>query len=203
MGHTTDFIGHVDIEPPLNDAEVSYLLAFVASRRFDRGDPYEVPGNPRAETSESAGGDRYSRTAAGQPNLWCDWTVCWDGCCLAWNGTEKSYSMTAWLHYLIDHFLKPGAAAAQDPRFTEFTFDHVLSGTVVGCRRDNKELFALHVAENVVTREVIVPADPRYADYPPLPYEEEIDRQAGRRRRRRRPLPKEETTVVELVPREV
>ena len=30
MGFSTDFVGHIDIEPPLNDAEIAYLAAFSA-----------------------------------------------------------------------------------------------------------------------------------------------------------------------------
>jgi hypothetical protein len=187
MGHSTDFIGHIDIEPPLNDAEIDYLGAICTSRRFDRADgPYDVPGNPRAETSDGIDPDRYNRCAPGQPNLWCDWQVCWEGCCLAWNGTEKSYSMIQWLRYLIAHFLEPGAAAAGNPRFAHFAFDHRLNGMVVGCRRDTKELFAVRVRDNRVTEQVLRPADPRYLDYPPLPYEEQIDREAADRPRYRR-----------------
>lgn len=206
MGYSTDFIGHIDIEPPLNDAEMEYLSAFFDSRRCDRGgDPYEVPGNPRAETLVGEYGERGNDPAPGQPNLWCDWRVCWDGCCLAWNGTEKSYSMIPWLRYLIAHFLKPDAKAAGDPRFAEFGFDHVLSGMVVGCRRDDKELFALTVRNNRVTERVLRPADPRYLDLPPLPYEAEKDREVAdrpRNRRRRRP-DGEPATVVPLADRRV
>ena len=112
--------------------------------------------------------------------------------------------MEPWLRYVIDHFLKAGAQAASDPRFEDFTFDHVLSGTVVGCRRDNKELFAIRVEDNEVSREVMVHADPRYVDYPPLPYEDEIDREDDdRRRRRRRQLPEESSKVVPLARRTV
>jgi hypothetical protein len=202
MGFSTDFVGHIDIEPPLNDAEVAYLSAFGASRRYDRGDPYEVPGNPRAESSAGIG-DRYNRPAPGQPDLWCDWKVCWDGCCITWSGKEKSYEMEPWLRYVIDHFLKAEAHAFGDPRFEDFTFDHVLGGTLVGCRRDNKELFAIKVVDNEVSRQVMVRADPRYLDFPPLPYEAEIDREVDDRRRRRRPLPEESSKVVSLAPRRV
>lgn len=205
MGFSTDFVGHIDIEPPLNDSEIAYLGAFGRSRRFDRGgDPYAVPGNPRAETSDGVPTDRYNRPAPGQPDLWCDWQVCWDGCCITWSGKEKSYSMEPWLRYVIDHFLRAGAHAASDPRFEEFTFNHVLTGTLVGCRRDNKELFAIEVSDNEVSRHVIVHADPRYLDYPPLPYEAEIDREdEDIRRRRRRPLPGETSKVVPLARRRV
>ena len=50
MGTTTDFIGHINIDPPLNDAEQNYLMAFAASRRYARpGGQYDVPGNPAAD----------------------------------------------------------------------------------------------------------------------------------------------------------
>jgi len=190
MGHSTDFLGHIDIEPPLNDAEIDYLTAFFASRRCRReGGPYDVPGNPRAENLAGAWGDRSNECAEGQPNLWCDWTVCWEGCCLTWNGTEKSYSMIPWLRYLIAHFLGPEALAAGDPRFAGFTFDHALSGVMVGCRRDTKEMFLVRVDGTAVVEQVLRRADPSFLDYPPLAYEEAIDRDRDFfvRRRRRKP----------------
>lgn len=122
-----------------------------------------------------------------QPGFWCDWVPCWEGCCLAFNGNEKFYSPVSWLRYLIDHFLRPGAhaSASPGPLFEHFTFDHVLDGTVVGCRRDNKGLSAIRVERNEVREEVIRPADPRYVDWPPLPYEAAIDRDLSPRQRRR------------------
>lgn len=189
MGYTTDFIGHIDIEPALNEQEIAYLTAFSESRRFRRpGGPYDVPGNPRAETSDGVDMHLYNQPPDGQPGLWCDWVPCWDGCCLSYNGNEKFYGSVAWLRYLVDHFLKPGALASRpaDPRFAGFTFDHVLDGTVVGCRRDNKELFTITVSGNRIAEQVLRPADRRYLDLPPLPYEEAIDRAETPRRKRRR-----------------
>jgi hypothetical protein len=50
VGYSTDFIGHVDMTPVLNEQERAYLAAFSDSRRWARpGGPYEVPGNPAAE----------------------------------------------------------------------------------------------------------------------------------------------------------
>jgi hypothetical protein len=67
-----------------------------------------------------------------------------------------------------------------------------------------RRAFAIRVEANEVSREVMVRADPRYVDYPPLPYEEEIDREADdTRRRRRRPLPEEPSKVVPLARRSV
>lgn len=189
MGFTTDFIGHVDIEPALNRSEIAYLMAFAQSRRFDRpGGPYDVPGNPRAEDPDDVPTDQYNEVAPGQPGLWCSWVPCWEGCCLAFDGTEKFYQPVPWLRYLITHFLKPGALASRSdaPWFRDFTFDHVLDGMVVGCRRDNKELFALTVTGNRVREKVLRPADARYLDLPPLAYEAAIDREQARRAKRRR-----------------
>lgn len=189
MGHTTDFIGHIDITPSLNEAEQAYLSAFSLTRRFDRKEgPYFVPPNPYAEQLVGAPDDRYNRPAPGQPQLWCRWVPCWDGCCLALDGEEKIYQPTRWLDYLIEHFLVPGAEASASglPAFEEFTFDHRLDGLVVGCRRDNKQLFAIRVEDSVVTEEILRPADARYLDLPPLPYEEVIDRDRARSSTRRR-----------------
>jgi hypothetical protein len=139
MGYTTDFIGHIDIEPALNHDENEYLSAFSESRRYDRVDgPYAVPGDPVAENQTGRGDidiDRYNRAAPGQPELWCQWEPCWTGCCLSDHGREKFYQPVRWLVYLIDHFLRPAAIAAESglPVFEHFTFDHHLEGMVVGC----------------------------------------------------------------------
>jgi hypothetical protein len=189
MGYTTDFIGHVDITPQLNDDEIAYLTAFSQSRRCRRpGGPYVVPGNPMAETSEGFEAHSYNEAADRQPGLWCDWVPCWDGCCLAYNGNEKFYSPVPWMRYLIAHFLKSGARASRtrDPQFRGFTFNHRLDGMIVGCRRDDRELFAIVVSDNRVREKTLRPADPRYVDLPPLPYEETIDRLNESRPRTRR-----------------
>lgn len=181
MGYTTDFIGHIDITPPINQFEQAYLSAFGSSRRFERaGGPYAVPGNPAAENADlcDVPVEAYNAVAPQQPGLWCDWEPCWDGCCLSYNGNEKFYDATNWLIYLTEHFLRPGAYAQASglPYFVDFTFDHRLDGVIAGCRRDNKELFLIRVDDNAVTEEVLRPADPRFSDYPPLPYEAALDR---------------------------
>lgn len=191
MGFTTDFIGHIDIAPSLNEAEITYLTAFSHSRRYHRGgSPYDVPGNPRADDALEVKPSRYNSVAPGQPGLWCDWVPCWGGCCLAFNGKEKFYDPVPWLRYLVTHFLRPGAVAQSSGHesLEGFTFDHVLAGMVVGCRRDNKELYAIRVRNNQVRERILRPADKKYVDRPPLPYELAIDRERedGVRRRRGR-----------------
>lgn len=214
MGYTTDFIGHIDINPMLNDAEQAYLQAFSRSRRWDREDgPYVVPGNPAAEEQDSERDrDSYNRTAPGQPELYCQWVPCWDGCCLAFDGHEKFYEPVGWMSYLIDHFLRPGAHAsgAGLPCFDEFAFDHVLEGLVVGCRRDDKELFAIRVENNEVSEEILRPADDRLEEREALAYEAYNDSQRDERPRRRprssRPsappsAPPSASNVIRLMPK--
>ena len=204
MGYTTDFVGHIDIDPALNQDEIEYLTAFAASRRFDRPEgPYAVPGNPYADERSGGDSERRNRTAPGQPQLYCQWVPCWDGCCLSFDGREKFYEPVARLRYLVTHFLRPGAEASRSglPQFEHFTFDHALSGMVVGCRRDTKELFAITAQGSRVTSKVLRRGDPAYWNLPPLPYEEARDRWADRSRRRRRSATSDEDGVVDLATR--
>lgn len=154
--------------------------------------PYEVDANPYAANPSGIDPERYNQPGPGQPRLWCQWQVCWDGCCLAWDGREKLYAPIPWLRYLDEHFLRPGAVASTTGGrpFDDSTFDHRLDAMVVGCRRDNKELFAITAASGVIGERTLRPADPRYLDFPPLAYEDVIESQSssvprGERRRRR------------------
>lgn len=187
MGYTTDFIGHIDIHPRLTIAEQQYLLAFAASRRFNRaGGPYEVPGNPAADHDERpADLDMYNTPAPGQPSLWCGWQPCWDGCCLSFDGREKFYGATEWLGYLIDHFLAPQAQASNTGLacFADFRFDHVLDGIIAACRRDTRELYLIRVANNIVREETLYSPTDRSLGAGMLPYETAIDDSRPRRRR--------------------
>lgn len=193
MGYTTDFIGHIDIHPPLNDDEQRYLTAFRHTRHFRREEgQYAVPGNPVAENRDGIETERYNTVHPRQPSFWCDWQPCWDGCCITWSGGEKFYNAVPWLEYLIDHFLRPGAYAESSElsELAGFTFDHRADGVIAACRRDNKELSLIRVDDNRVSEEILRPADSRYLDFPPLAYEEEIDRWEERRTRRRGRRPK-------------
>ncbi len=189
MGCTTDFVGYVESDPPLNAAEQMYLLAFASSRRYHRpGGPYEVPGNPAAERDESpADPAAYNTVAPGQPSLWCGWQPSWSGSCLAHDGVEKFFAAAEWMAYLIDHFLKPDALAkkAAAPCFVDFTFDHQLNGIVAGCRRDTHGLFLIEVADNVVSEHPLLVPRSRPERAGLLPYEASIDQLAARRVRPR------------------
>jgi hypothetical protein len=189
MGYTTDFLGHFEITPALNDAEREYLAAFAESRRWDRPHgPYAVPDHPVLDeaTPPGDGLDRYNRPAPGQPQLYCQWRVCPLGCCLSWDGHEKFYEPTRWLEYLIAHFLAPGADASHtgDIRFAEFTFDHFVNGVVAACRRDTRRLWTITACDNVVRERTLVRGDDEWKAWGPFPYEVEADRWSRRRPRR-------------------
>ena len=111
--------------------------------------------------------------------MWCQWEPCSDGCCVAFNGQEKFYNGPLSLAYLIEHFLQPKARASfgDDPQFADFSFDHHADGLIVGSRRDDGEMMAIRVEDNVVSLEVLVPGKPEPRD--PLPYQLEYDRQAA------------------------
>ena len=78
MAITTDFIGHIGIEPALDSDQIERLAALRAAAR-DKG----------------------------QPRLPCGWVACDDGCCLTHAGDEKYGDPAGWLRYLVRSFLKP------------------------------------------------------------------------------------------------
>jgi len=174
MGFSTKYLGHLTIHPPLNDAEADWLRAFAAVDRRLYTEPYEVAMNPRAvefdALQERRSGDGHHgwdpftsltpRDGTPYPHL--DWAPCLEGCCLAWNGTEKSRMSEEWLQYLIDHFLRPGAHArlAGRPEFEQFTFDHVVDGVIAAERDDTRELFLIVCEDNRIRRETLVRPQP-------------------------------------------
>lgn len=165
MGVNTNYLGHVEIVPGLNQAEYAYLTAFADTRRSVRPEgPYAVtPADPKDGTSDREIA-RYNRINDGQPGYWCQWVPCPHGCCLGWNGREKFYAGPAWLQYLIDHFLKRGAVAQHsgNEQFADFTFDHRMNGLIVGEQQDLHELFLLRIEDDVVSQHVLRRGDPDY-----------------------------------------
>ena len=170
MGYRTDFIGHLEVHPRLNEAEYSYLTAFAESRRHrGRGGPYVVPDNPRASYDDDHAGvdiDDYNTPPEGQPQLWCPWEPSCAGECLTIpdDGENKHYRPTEWLQYLVDHFLKPGALASRDKSglFTDFTFDHTLEGVVAACRQDSGRLWIIRPVGDEITEELLWPGKGDY-----------------------------------------
>lgn len=167
MGFSTKYLGHLDIHPSLNDSEAEWLRAFAAIDRRLYSEPYEVAMNPRAlefdriqRRRSGDGDDAFKSLVArdGTPYPHLDWRPCPEGCCLAWDGTEKSRMAEETLQYLVDHFLRPGAHARLDsrPEFEHFTFDHVVNGIIAAERDDTRELFLIVCEDNAIRRETLV-----------------------------------------------
>lgn len=128
MGNSTDYVGRVGIDPPLNDREIAYLTALMATSYDDRE---EVAFEP--------------------PSARCGWRLGDDGRSLVWDADADVDEMIVWLRYLIAHFLKPRARAVGTAGVEGFTFDHVVEGIVVGCQRDSGGLTQITVRRNRVT----------------------------------------------------
>ena len=112
-----DFIGCIQVRPALNEVERRFLLDLIDSDRTLRGTP----------TGRGDSDVPFARLA---------WEICSDGCCLEWNGEEHAKWMLESLRFVVDHLVRPGAKAEGHPKFSGFTFDHVLTGAVMGGSRD-------------------------------------------------------------------
>lgn len=151
MGYTTDFTGSIAISPPLNAEEIAFLKKFNHTRRMDRElGPYFVDGTEEFGQGKDRDIRDYNRPPQGQPGLWCQWTPTDDGTAIEWDGGEKFYESVAWMEYLIEHFLKPGAIAAEKLPFLQA--NHILNGTITAQGEDISDRWVLEVADNEVDR---------------------------------------------------
>jgi hypothetical protein len=156
MGYSTEFVGKVRIEPPLNGGEVAYLRKFAGTRRMRMKEgPYFVGQGGLAGQDDGPNVIAYDEPPEGQPGLWCQWEPLDDGTALEWNGGEKFYDADEWMRYLIEHFLRRGAraAATKDPQLAVFTFDHVASGRIMASGEEWPDLWRIDVAANQVSVE--------------------------------------------------
>jgi hypothetical protein len=128
-----DCLGHLDVSPPLNAAEATYLRSL----------------RPPLPPDDLA-------SPPGRPSSGCCWAVCRDGCCLLLDEVAGAGDEVAWLRWIIGHLLKRGAGATRSRslRFDRFSFDHTVSGVVVGSRGGG-EIFALTVRGNRVSERLL------------------------------------------------
>lgn len=88
MGYTTEFRGHITIQPALSLADYQYLLDLSENDQREKG-PWQIPGKAEA-------GHNY-----------CQWTPSKDGTLLAWDGNEKFYHSSEWMQYIVESYLAP------------------------------------------------------------------------------------------------
>lgn len=172
MGFNTDYLGHLTITPPLNEAEGEWLRGFADWEALPDGDPFALPMNPRAALAKAfadAGGSM--RPSRAVPYGVGHWRVCEHGDRIDWHRADKSNDAAEALSFLVEYYLGPNARARDcgNPDFAEFTFDHHLDGVVVAVRNDTEEMFLLRVTNSRITRETVVPGvawwnDPDAAD---------------------------------------
>jgi hypothetical protein len=146
MGYTTEFSGEFNVSPPLNRAEIAYLTKFADTRRMDRrAGPYFVGENEDDVINSNM-------PPKGQPGLWCQWIPNDTGDKIRWDTGEKFYHADRWIIYILDHFLRPEAEASKtdDPQFADFTFDHVVNGTVEAQGERAHDRWRIVVSDNVV-----------------------------------------------------
>lgn len=143
MPHITDYVGHIDVAPALNRAEIAYLR-------------------------EGSFHDGTGRLARGRPPLWCPWVPSPDGRRLTCPVHDADLAAAPWLRYLIAELLKPGASRSFRKELKTFSFDHHLDGMVVGCRPSG-ELFAVTASRNRVRERVLRQAATPYVEPLPAP----------------------------------
>ncbi|GAA1592782.1 hypothetical protein [Actinoplanes couchii] len=155
MGYNTGFDGKIEIVPPLNPHEVEFLDRFAETRHVVRAEgPYAVYGNDARDQLSN-------EVSPEHPGFWCQWVPTASGDALIYNQEEKFYYSETWLAYLIDTFLRPGAAVTAEraepvpgrfypAAFEHFTFDHVLNGVIDAEGEEEDDLWRIEVRDNVV-----------------------------------------------------
>jgi len=171
MGYTTDFYGSFELDKPLTEKRRKYLFQFSETRRMKRDAkktakrddpvrkaarlPVGEEGSYFVGETGFAGQDYGPDVINGneppydQPGLWCKWAPTPDGARIEWNGMEKFYDYTAWLEYLIDHFLEP--------------WGYKLNGEVTWKGEDPTDMGRIYVKDNKVASipaEIKMPKSP-------------------------------------------
>lgn len=162
MGYTTDFEGSVEVSPPLNEAERSFLHDLADTRRMNRTHgPLFVKGEGFAGQGHSPDIIDYNSPDETQPGLWLGWGPSEDGTSIEWDGREKFYYSEEWMAYLINNLLAPSgrkyveehAATSGDERLSQFTFDHTVNGTISAQGEDPDDQYNIIVNNNAVVVE--------------------------------------------------
>lgn len=164
MGYRMKYHGSFTIDPPLNEAETSWLRGYAASHRgLYPDDPFELGMNPRAERwKDNVRVRSREGVAPGVPGDFCPWEPSSGGGRLQPVRGDHGLDARFWLPYLVDTFLAPNASAAKDGRadLAEFTFDHVVNGVVVGETEYNGRITLLVFDNNRHHRVTVGPGMP-------------------------------------------
>lgn len=106
MGYSTDFWGKLEVYPPLNKKEISFLKNFNETRRVvrsvDSDGRYYVENQNKQNIFNIL---QNNEPPIGQPSLWCGFKASDDGKSIVWDEGEKTYGAEKWIKYFITHFL--------------------------------------------------------------------------------------------------
>ena len=149
MGYTTEFFGHVAVDPPLFEEEITFLMKFSRTRRMNRTNgPYFVDGNGFMGQDRDPDIIDYNNPPTGQPGLWCQWVPTDDGAGIEWDGGQKFYDSVEWMKYLIDHFIGSDPLAKGTLPFLNA---HTVNGRIRAEGEDRDDNWTLVVENNVVS----------------------------------------------------
>lgn len=140
MGYTTDFSGSINIEPPLNQKEIDYLNTFFQARHDKHNDT--MSPQPKNFTSYGKSEEKFGP--------WCDLVISDDGKELLWNGAEKSYNMSEWVTYIIEHFIGDNPLSAQNDQAFDYFVAHTLNGELEAQGEEEDDHWYLVVKNNEV-----------------------------------------------------
>lgn len=147
MGYNTYFAGELEVTPPLNEHESSYLYDFAELRHTStQHGPLDVKPGVFPGGSDPQGG---------KPEIWCHW-VCDEDDKLVWDEEEKTYGHDSWIIWLIEHLFSAQARGfvnahlSEDQRLAHFTCDHVINGEVNAEGEDSGDLWRILVKNNDV-----------------------------------------------------
>lgn len=150
MNYNTDFSGDIEIFPPLNEAEISYLHDFSETRHMSYSHNRILEVHPDLDAGRSPELVDGNKPPKPKPGLWCHWVVEDNGRFLTTDDGEKIYYHVQWLSFIIGHLLTPSNPRAlinahrdNDPRLAEFV-DHTFLGEIQ-VNEDSGDLWAIRV----------------------------------------------------------
>ncbi len=155
MGYEREFQGEFKVTPKLQPNHRLYLCMFSYARHMKRDEKAtatfpdhvrDAVGLPVGKEGQyyvgGAEGGQYTldhnQPPEGQPELHCEWIPSPDGENIIWSGNKKFYEYTAWLRYIIEHFLSP--------------WGYTLNGTVKYVGEDSEDSGVIVVENNNITK---------------------------------------------------
>lgn len=148
MGYSTDFNGTLEVTPPLNEHERSYLEDFTATR-------HTSPAHGPLVVDKTGYSFDGNTPQPGKPEIWCHWIADDDGN-LTWDEGEKTYGHPDWLRWIIGHLFGSASHAYvaahlhEDERLIHFTHDHMVNGTVEAQGEESSDRWRIKVIDNDV-----------------------------------------------------